>query len=98
MSIPADIRSAIASLTCFVDNWLHGPEPASAFKLRELHAARVILAKARLALEACDAPPPTYELEPPAWFPAASLSHRLHLRAEARAQANPRLAPRMPHP
>lgn len=99
MPIPADIRYAIASLSHFVDNWLHRPESAFAITLRELHAAQVVLAKARLALDEYDSPPPAYEPEPPV-PPAALLSHRMHTRAESRnqQQVRPCPSPRMPHP
>lgn len=99
MPIPTDIRYAIASLSCFVDNWVHGPGPVQAIKLRELHAARIVLAKARIALDEYDARPLSDEWDPPA-SPAALLSHRMHARAEARNhyQVSSRPSPRMPHP
>lgn len=98
MPISIDIRYAIASLTAFVDHWLHRPEFAHSLTLRELHAARVVLAKARLALDECDTSPPGLDLEPPDGFAPASLAHRMHARAEARHQVALRPAPRMPHP
>lgn len=98
--VPTDVRYAIASLSNFVDHWLHQLSSNDAIALRELHAARVVLSKARMAIDEHDAPLPGYELDAPAWFPAASLSHRMHVRAEARNESemsSPRTM-RRPHP
>lgn len=98
MPIPSDLRYAIASLTAFLDNWLYRPAFADHLVLRELHAARAVLTRAQQVIDEHDTPPPAYQLDPPAWFPSASMAHRLKARADARSQVRARPAPRMPHP